>query len=389
MRQTVVAPTAHVPQSGVRSRFDFGAGWPSPETFPADELAASFQRVLKQHGAAALQYGDVAGFEPLRAVIAERIGRKDRRELASSQVSVTAGSSNALALICQAMVKSNDVVLVEALTWPIMLTTLRSTGCTVLPVPIDDEGVDVAAAAAMVRHLQGEGRSPRLLYTIPNFQNPTATVLSKARRRALVELAASSGMVVIEDDIYGDIRYEGEAEPSLFSLDSAGCVIKTGGLSKSVAPGLRLGWVVGTAAQAKAVDAVRSDLGISPIVAMAVADYLQRTDLDEHITAITRVYKRKREAVLEALSRYCAKGATWQSPQGGFYVWLKLRPGVDGDRLALAASAEGVEYRRGSYYHVSGFDEPGLRLGFSRIELGLIEPGIAALGRALERSTVL
>lgn len=373
-------------QPGRPVAISFGGGLPDPVTFPVDDLAAAAERVLRNHGAAALQYGGLVGFEGLRDYIAAKVRRDDQRAISPDQVVLTSGSSHAISLACFAFVSSGDTVLVEAPTFAGSLRAIRSYGAHLAPVPVDEGGLSVEALERQLRALQASGRPPKLLYTIPNFQNPAGVTMSLDRRRRVVQLAQQWGFLVLEDDAYGDLRYEGPALPSLFSLDDSGLVLKLGSFSKVLAAGLRLGWAAGHPDAVNALVAVRHDMGVSPLLARIVADYAGAGNLDPHIQRLRAHYRAKRDRLVAALGEHCAPWVRFRTPQGGFFVWLALAEGVDPDRLAQETADESVGYVPGPAFFADGGGRSHVRLAFSFTPMDDIERGVAALGRALARS---
>jgi len=364
----------------------FGGGLPDPVTFPAEEIELAMKRVLRQDAAAALQYGGLMGFEGLRERIAAKVRREDGRTIGADQVTLTAGSSHAISLACFAFVSPGDSVLVEAPTFAGSLRAIRSYGARIVSVPVDEHGLSIDGLEARLAELRTAGRRPKLLYTIPNFHNPSGATMTTERRRRLVELAREWGLLIVEDDAYGDLRYEGEPAPSLFSLDEAGLVLKLGSFSKVLAAGLRLGWAAGHPDAVAALVSVRHDMGVSPLIARTVAGYAAGGGLERHIQRLVAHYRAKRDLMVAALGEHCAPYVRFATPAGGFFIWLALAEGVDPDRLAEAAAQESVGYVPGTAFFADGGGRRNVRLAFSFAPSDDIERGIAALGRALARS---
>ena len=362
----------------------FGGGLPDPETFPIDELARAAETALREDQWA-LQYGGVYGYEGLRGLLIEKIQDSDGVPLELEQIVLTSGSAQALSLACFAFLAPRDVVIVEAPTFAGSLRAIRSYGADLAVVPIDEHGLDVDNLEDLLERLTERERRPKLLYTIPNFHNPTGVTMSLRRRERLAALAARYRFVIVEDDAYGDLRYEGAPLPSLLSLDEAGLVVKMGSFSKIAAAGLRLGWAAGDAEAIAALTSVRHDMGTSAFIARTVYHFAKDGRLATHVEGLIEHYRRKRDAMLDALDEHCAGHASWRRPEGGFFVWLTLPHGVTARKLGAHAADEGVGFVAGGAFYDANGGERSLRLAFSHLPLGDIERGVAGLGRALRR----
>ena len=362
----------------------FGGGLPDPETFPIDELVRAAETALREDQWA-LQYGGVYGYEGLRGLLIEKIQDSDGVPLELEQIVLTSGSAQALSLACFAFLAPRDVVIVEAPTFAGSLRAIRSYGADLAVVPVDEHGLDVDNLEDLLERLTERERRPKLLYTIPNFHNPTGVTLSLRRRERLAALAARYRFVIVEDDAYGDLRYEGAPLPSLLSLDEAGLVVKMGSFSKIAAAGLRLGWAAGDAEAIAALTSVRHDMGTSAFIARTVYHFAKDGRLATHVDGLIEHYRRKRDAMLDALDEHCAGYASWRRPEGGFFVWLTLPSGVTARKLGAHAADEGVGFVAGGAFYDANGGERSLRLAFSHLPLGDIERGVAGLGRALRR----
>ena len=255
--------------SDLKIRWAFEAGLPDPATFPLDDLERLTSDVLRDDAADALQYGSPGsngigwGYEVLRDRIAERTLRLEGRAIDRHSVMLTLGGVQAITLACRAFLDPGDVLAVEAPTWGAALSAARQAGAEALAIPMDEEGMQVDVLEQELERLQAEGKRLKMLYTIATFNTPTGWSLSLPRRRKLLELASRYGFIVLEDNVYGELRYEGETIPTLFSLDESGLVVKIDSFSKILAPALRLGWVSGDPEVMRALGAVKGDLGVS------------------------------------------------------------------------------------------------------------------------------
>jgi 2-aminoadipate transaminase len=363
--------------------FPFTFGLPDPGSFPARELVRVSREVFGARSEEALQYGNYQGELALRDVAAERLRRLEGVEVTADDLLITNGSSQALGLVCQALVDPGDTILVEGPTFLGAVRTFEVFGPRVVEVPLDDHGLRVDALERTLQDLKRQDVRPKFLYTLPNFHNPAGVTLSLERRRKLLRLAERYGLPILEDDAYGELRFEGRGIPSLLSLDTSGLVVRTGTFSKILAAGLRLGWICGTHSVVKRLVALKVDGGTNPVAAHLAATFANQGLLDRHIRRLRRVYRERRDAMVESLEEHCAEYATWTRPQGGFFVWVELKPGVDSDRALEESSKRGVGYLRGPACYSSGRGANQLRLAFSYLGVEQIREGIARLGEAL------
>jgi DNA-binding transcriptional MocR family regulator len=298
---------------------------------------------------------------------------------------ITTGAGQAIAVVGRALLDPGDTVLVETPAWPGALNAFRRCGARLVAVPVDAAGLDTGALAQTLDTLAAEGTQPKLLYTVPNFQNPTGVTPTLARRQALLDLARRYDFVILEDDAYRDLAFEGALPPSLFALDPDGRVLRTGTYSKILAAGLRLGWLLGPREVLPRLIALKDDGGTSPFTSYLAATYSLAGELEPHIARLVASYRRKRDVMLAALDRYFPRSVTWTVPAGGFFVWVTLPPGPDAADLLRAAREEGVDFLPGR----SCFPDPQagtshLRLAFSLPTPDQIEEGIKRLGGVLD-----
>jgi 2-aminoadipate transaminase len=376
----------------------FTGGLPDPSFLPAGALTAAATAVLAEETNAALQYGGAQGFEILREWLAGHWSRLDGMPLTAANYTLTNGSAGALANVCETFLDAGDVAIVEAPSFPGSIRTIRSVTPRVECVPVDDQGLDVDALEQVVASATRQGERVRLLYTIPNFQNPTGSTLTLDRRRRLIELCERHAILVAEDDAYGELGFEETPLPSLFSLAGGNGVIKLGSFSKIVAPGLRTGWCQATAPVVDALVATRCDMGSSPFVQRMLARFATSGELEDHILAVRSGYAVKCRTMLDELSRSCPDAAGWNRPTGGFFIWVTLDDSVDSSVLAAAALEAGVAFVSGrAFFAEQTVGEgprtvwgPGesryLRLAFSYVPAEQIAEGIRRLGSALVAS---
>ena len=376
--------------------YNFDQGLAAAETFPLDELAELARKVLERDGSKALEYGDVSrdytelvyGYLRLRELLAERIARVQHRSLPAEGVILTSGSVQAIALAANAYLGPGDAAIVEASSFPYGMRYMESTGAVLATAAVDDDGMDVGEVERRLEELSASGLRPKLIYTIATFQLPTGTCLSLPRRRRLLELAKRWNTIVLEDNVYGELRFEGERLPTLLELDDSGLVIQSDSFSKTVVPGIRLGWLAGVPEAIAGVAAVRQDLGVSQWMSRIMAEYLAEGKLDPHIEAANRVYKLKRDAAVAALRRHCGDALRFRVPKGAFYLWLEIAPGHDVERVRELAALGGVYCRPGEVFTGDASGRRFLRMSYSQVSVDEIERGAAVLGKALAQSRI-
>jgi 2-aminoadipate transaminase len=374
--------------------YNFDQGLAAAETFPLKELAELAAKVLERDGSKALEYGDVSrdyselvyGYGRLRELLAERIARVQHRRLPADGVILTSGSVQAIALAANAFLQKGDAAIVEASSFPYGMRYMESTGAVLATAAVDDDGMDVDEVERRLHELSARGLRPKLIYTIATFQLPTGMCLSLPRRRRLLELARHWNVIVLEDNVYGELRFEGERLPTLLELDDSGLVIQSDSFSKTVVPGVRLGWLAGVPEAIAGVAAVRQDLGASQWLSRIMAEYLADGKLDPHIEAANRVYRAKRDAAVAALRKHCGDALRFRVPQGGFYLWLEIAPEIDAERVRELAALGGVYCRPGEVFTGDESGRRFLRMSYSQIGIDEIERGVEVLAGALARS---
>jgi DNA-binding transcriptional MocR family regulator len=362
----------------------FTGGIPDPKTLPIDELVAASERVLRLAGPEALRYGGHQGVEPLRDWLAQRYAARDGLPLTAEHFTITNGISGGIMNVCDTFLDENDVGLSEIPTFPGGAGVIRRCLADLVGVPLDQDGLIPEALEETVERLEREGRRVKLLYTIPNFQNPTGSCLTLERRHAVVDICRRYGIMIMEDDAYGDIRFEQDVPPSLFALAGGKGVVHLGTFSKTVATGLRVGWTIADAPVTEALLRTRFDLGCSPWVQLTMLEFVRDGRFEAHVEDVCRLYERKRDIMLSALRERCAKYLSWNEPGGGYFLWLTLAENIDAKLLADAAREMGVQYVGGAGFHRGGGGSQQVRLAFSFVDEEQIPEGIIRLGRALD-----
>jgi 2-aminoadipate transaminase len=344
----------------------FGGGLPAPELFPIAEFAKASDAVLRRHGAKALQYGESEGVAELREWIAADLG------VAAENVLITSGAQQALDLLGRVLIDKDDHVAVENPTYLALLSSWRLQAPKFEAVRSDAEGLCVDGLRA----------GAKLLYLVPNFQNPQGTTLTLERRVELAEFARQQELIVVEDDPYGELRYDGEALPSVFEFagKTDGPVVRVGTFSKVLAPGLRVGWLIADRALLEKVVQAKqsSDLHTSTFNQYLALELVANGLLDTQIPKLCSEYRHRRDVMLESLSETMPEGVEWTTPEGGMFLLITLPAGVNGAEIARAALSENVLVVPGEDFHVIG-GENTLRLNFSNCTPEQIKTGIGRL----------
>jgi 2-aminoadipate transaminase len=372
----------------------FAGGLPDPDTFPVESFA-SCSDVLSRDGRTVLQYGASEGYPPLRDAILEMMATRLGYRPEAGELLVTSGSQQAVDLIGRALLDPGDVVILEAPTYPGTLHCLRNAGARFALVPSDGDGMLVEELPEVVSRVKEKtGRRPKLIYTVPDFSNPSGACMSLDRRHRLVDLAAQAGIPIFEDDPYGRLRFSGKALPTLKALvGDAPHVIYASSFSKVLAPGVRVAWTVAAADLIRSMVLMRQgeDLCTSTVTQALVAEYCTRGLLEEHLGLIIDTYRRKSRAMQEALERHLPAGAaSWHEPKGGFFFWLELASG-DSRSLFDRGVAAKVAFVPGKAFYPDADEQVGqvlsgerfARLCFTFANETAIDEGCRRLGQAL------
>jgi GntR family transcriptional regulator/MocR family aminotransferase len=360
----------------------FAGGTSDARLFPAEEFRKVLQNVMRRDGIAAMDYGERNGYAPLRATIAHILASQGLQALPEN-VLITAGSQQAISLVSQLLLNPGDTILVESPTYSGALDLFRALGFKVVGIPVDGQGMQVEKLEKLLQQ-----HHPKLIYTIPNFHNPTGTCLNGSRRRQLIVLADRYNVPILEDDFVGDLRYEGRTQPALKALDSGGRVIYVSTFSKMLMPGLRVGFLV---AEGPVYDClVRfkrvNDLATSTLIQRALEAYVTVGRYQTHLRRTCQVFRKRRDAMLAAIEHYLPAGVHVDPPLGGLFMWLQLPDQLSSKELLPIACEEGVDFTPGSsFFPESSEGQDWLRLNFVVQPPDEIEEGIKRLGKAFKR----
>jgi 2-aminoadipate transaminase len=348
----------------------FARGMPGPDLLPIEEFADCARAALERDGATALNYGPPGGYPLLREWIAKRHGVDPAR------VVVTNGSLQGFSFVARHLVKNGARFLAEAPCYDRSLSILRRIGAEVEQIELADDGLDLDALADTLR-------SGDVVYTIPTFQNPSGRTLSRENRLRLVELARDVGALIFEDDPYGELRFEGDPLPRLFELAGGDSVLFLSSFSKTVAPGIRTGYLILPTELVPEIEALVLEHYVSPaiFVEAALFDFVTSGRYEPNLERVREGLRVRRDTMMVALERELGESAVWSRPEGGYFLWLDLPPGVRGDTLLARASEEDVTFIKGADFFFHGGGEEAARLAFSFATAPEIDEGMGRLGR--------
>ena len=363
--------------------YEFGGGYPDPVSFPYEGMIEATAKMMASEGAAAMTYGDPQGYLGLRELICHKYQMFEMMKANPENIVVANGSGHALSLAFSAFVDPGDPIISEAPTFSGSLNTIRRHGPQVLDVPVDDEGIVTEAVRERLQTLRREGRRCKLIYTIVNFQNPAGPSQSLRRRQELIALAHEFDTLILEDDAYGELRFEGQTLPPLYALDRGDRVIRAGTLSKILGAGVRLGWLCAPKAMIPSLQSFLFGGGTNPFMSR-VATYFMRDNMAAHVQRLIGVYRAKRDAMLRGLDEVLGStDAVVSRPEGGFFLWIKLPSGTDKARLAERALAERIQYTPGPVFYANGGGEDYIRLAFSYEQPDRCYEGARLLAKAM------
>lgn len=369
------------PVAPTPGRISFAYGLCAPESFRPGQLALSAAKVLQEHPTRALQYGPAQGSRSLIEQLSSFL-RQRGLPADESRLILTTGSMQALELVGQLLLDPGDVTLVEGPTFMGALEIFRKLRARVVCVPMDDQGIVPDQLEDAIRGILAQRLRPKMLYTIPTFQNPSGITASLSRRRRILEIAEAYGIPVVEDDAYREIWFY-EPPPPPYLSQEAGITIYLGTFSKLLAPGLRSGWILAPPALVPRILALKRDAGSSPFVAEVIATFMKEFHFNAHLSELRRIYRERAERAQRAAQRYLGNVAQWKPPMGGFFLWLET-PGVTDAQLVEAMASHGVEAIPGSQCFPDARRTSCLRIAFSSIPTDQIDEGIRRIAMALE-----
>jgi 2-aminoadipate transaminase len=366
----------------------FAGGLPNPQSFPIQDLKSIAQTVLNNYGKIALQYGTTQGVNELRETIAERSIKDGMNgEITLDNIMITSGSQQALDAVGKMFLNPGDIAIVGLPSYLGGINAFRSYEANLIGVPLDKEGMQVDLLEEKIKELVKQDMTVKFVYTVPTFQNPAGTVMPESRRKKLIEIAHEYNLVIIEDDPYGKLRYDGGPIKPIKAFDDEGRVIYMSTFSKILAPGFRLAWIVATEDIMRKLALCKQALdlctaGFSQYIAY---EFIKSGSLDLHIMKICEMYKPKRDIMINSMKKYFPEGCQCNKPNGGMFAWVTLPQGIDTEVMFLDALKEKVAYVHGKAFCVDGGGGSSMRLNFSYSTNEQLDTGMKRLGTVVER----
>lgn len=359
----------------------FAGGLPAPELFPVEQIKELSQRVLSDYGPSALQYSITEGLLSLRTWLAEELSA-DLGPVGSENVIITQGSQQGLDLISKLFLDKGSTVFVENPSYVGALQSFQLFQANVLPIPFDEQGMQMNALRNRLRT-----RKPAFMYLMPNFQNPTGVSLSMERRLMLAEIVKEHNLLVIEDNPYGELAFEGLSHPSLYGLGGTGNFVYLSSFSKTIAPGLRVAYIVADREIIKKLALVKqgTDLQTNTLGQCLVYEYVRSGGYSKHISLLRKTYRHRRDCMISALETYFPETVTWNRPEGGMFLWLTLPEGSDAEDILKHCLEQDVAFVPGQVFFPDASGRNTLRLNFSNAAPNTIQEGIRRMGQVLKR----
>ncbi len=364
----------------------FGGGLPNPSAFPVEIIHKCIDNVFIDDIKNALQYGSTEGLTPLRGALAERMKKNNKINCTLHDILITTGAQQALFLSALCFLDPGDTYLSSVPTYLGAIQAFGAFEANCESIPMTEVDIDIDSLRRNLRRLHRTGINPKFLYTVSNFQNPSGETVSLSNRKELLDIASEYDFLIIEDDPYGELIFEGKFIPPIKSFDKKGRVIYVSTFSKILAPGFRLGWAI---ASKEIIDKLvlakqAADLCTNVLSQYIAYEYISGGFLDKQVVEIKKLYKRKRDLMLEALKKYFPKGAKWTIPQGGMFIWITLPKGVNTNVMLQKAIAKKVAYVSGSAFYPDGGNYNSMRLNFSFSEDEIIKQGIRRLAEVIK-----
>jgi 2-aminoadipate transaminase len=367
--------------------YDFAVGRTNPETFPLAEFQAAARRAIERDHALYTLYPGELGHEGLRRLMAERESEREGVTVTADRIALTNGSMQAVTLVADALIeRHDDVVIAEEFTYPGTLSTYRDFGVRTIGLPIDEHGMSADALERTLEALHRRGTPPRFVYTESTYQNPTGTVMPRSRRLEILAIVKRFGTILVEDNCYGDVHYDGPKPPAFYALDDYENQVYICSLSKIFAPGVRLGYFTAPPKLFRRVLNRRHDAGSNTLAASIVAEYLATAGTWRHCDEQNGALRHKRDLLIEGLRTHLGELCRWSEPAGGLFLWLRFPDDVDRERLQALADQRGFRYARGRSFQVDNEDAPYIRLAFGHVPDEAIRDGVPVLAQCIREA---
>jgi len=370
----------------------FAGGLPDPDCFPYDFVAEAVKKIMSEKGSVALQYGPTAGLDELKKEFIKYLKDLEGIDIGPENIIITTASQQSLDMVSKLFIDTSDPILVEKPSYMGALQVFGAYGAELVGVKLDDDGINIEDLEKHLAELKNFGEHYKFLYIVPDFQNPSGVTLSEEKRKQLVEVANKYDLVIIEDSPYRQIRFEGQAPKMLYRLDQEGPksnnILSLFTFSKTFAPGLRLGVIIGQKDIIRKLEILKQslDLCTSSINQLIAAEFISSGYYKQHVAKVNKTYKVKKDAMLNALEKYMPEGVTWTKPEGGLFLWVRLPEYMSADAMfESTVTNDKVAYVIGSAFHCDGSGQNTMRLNFSYASPEEIEEGIKRLGTSIKR----
>jgi 2-aminoadipate transaminase len=368
------------------SVYDFAVGQTNPETFPVEAFKQAAVRAIENEHEMFNKYPGALGHQRLRELMANRESEREGVPVDPEQIAITNGSMQSVTLVGQALMDGNDdIVITEEFTYVGTISAYKGIGLEMIGIPLDEDGMRMDALEDTLASLAKQGRKPKFIYTLTTYQNPTGTSMSLERKQELIRIAAAYDLPLVEDNCYGDVHFEGDKVPSAFALDESPNQIYIGSLSKILAPGVRLGYLLAREPLLTRITSRRFDAGSNYFASAVVAEFY-RNGIWEHCEVTNPVLKQKRDLLIGALRDTLDDICVWSTPVGGLFMWLRMPDDIDMGKLIAAAGKRNVFFMPGAVFHVQSEQVPYIRLAFGHVPDHLIEEGIPILAQCIKES---
>lgn len=362
----------------------FAGGLPAPELFPVEEMKKTLAKVMEEYGRVALQYGPTEGFEPLRVKILDRMAKVKVNNLTTDNILITSGSQQGLDFMAKAFIDPGDVILCESPTYLGAINAFKAYEPRFVEIETDDDGMIIEDLERALK----ENENVKFIYVNPDFQNPSGRTMSIERRKGLVQLANKYNVAIVEDNPYGELRFEGEIYPAIKHYDTEGRVIFLGTFSKVFSPGVRLGWIAADKEVLHKFVLIKqgADLQSSTLDQIAVYKFLEDYDIEAHIEKIKKVYKRRKDLMLNTIKEECPEGIKVTNPDGGLFTWVVLPEHINARELAMKALEKNVAFVPGGSFFPNGGHENTFRVNYSNMQEDRIVEGVKRLAEVLKEA---
>ncbi len=368
--------------AGATYPLTFNYGYPSPECLPNEDILKATERALRMRGEAPLQYGGPMGDPKFVDVLVEKLRRDQKMDVTRDNVIITHGSMHALGLLNELFLDVGDTVLIEAPTFLGTVRILKNMGANIIGIDLDEHGMKLDQLQSTLAALKAKGVTPKYIYVIPNFQNPTGITTSVERRQAIVALAKEYGTLVAEDDAYFDLRFRGKTLPTMFELAGGTGVLYMGTFSKTLSPGMRLGWAAGEKSLISTLTTMKVD-GTSPFATYVAEEFCKDGGLERNIAKVRQIYAQRCEIMQDALTEFMPKDVKFTDPDGGFFVWLTAPERVNMADAINKAHEHGVDFIGGVPFYPDGRGKNCARLAFSYVPQDKIADGIRVIAESI------